>query len=101
MRLRSARPLFAVLLVLVLVAGLAGCKGKAEEVTTTPTPTAAAGQNPGEPRRGGTVVIGWSAAPTGVNEFITQSTAITSEVTPGAARLTRASSDSVAPGAQA
>jgi peptide/nickel transport system substrate-binding protein len=62
-------------LVLFLVAA---CKGKGEEGagTTTPTPAAADGQ----PRRGGTVVIGWSAAPTGVNELITQGTAITTEV---------------------
>ncbi|HWN45089.1 MAG TPA: ABC transporter substrate-binding protein [Thermoanaerobaculia bacterium] len=74
MRPRSARPLFAVLLVLLLVAA---CKGNGEEgAGTTPTPTAAAG----EPRRGGTVVIGWSAAATGVNELITQGTAITTEL---------------------
>ncbi|MEA2561710.1 MAG: peptide/nickel transport system substrate-binding protein [Acidobacteriota bacterium] len=79
MRLRSARPLFAVLSVLLLVAG---CKGNSEEgAGTTPTPAAAAGQDPGQPRRGGTAVIGWSAAATGVNELITQGTAITTEVT--------------------
>jgi peptide/nickel transport system substrate-binding protein len=71
MRPRSARPLFAVLLVLLF-----GCNGKGEENATTPTPAAA----PGDPQRGGTVVIGWSAAPTGVNELITQGTAITTEV---------------------
>lgn len=75
MRLRSARPLFAVLLVLLLVAG---CNGNEKEgADTTPTPAAAAG----EPRRGGTVVVGWNAAPTGVNELITPATAITTEVT--------------------
>ena len=72
MRPRSARPLFAVLLVLLLVAA---CKGNGEEGAGT-TPTAAVG----EPRRGGTVVIGWSAAATGVNELITQGTAITTEL---------------------
>jgi peptide/nickel transport system substrate-binding protein len=84
MQPRSARPLFAVLLVLLLVAGGMGCNGKGEEnadtTASTPTPAAAAGQEPGQPRRGGTVVIGWSAAPTGVNELITQGTAITTEV---------------------
>ena len=75
MRSRSARPLFALLLVLLFVAG---CNGNGEDRSTpTPTPVADA---PGEPRRGGTVVIPWSAAPTGVNEVITQSTAITTEV---------------------
>ncbi len=78
MRPRSARPLFAVLLVLLLVAGCNG-QGK-EEADTTPAPAAAAGQNPGQPRRGGTVVIGWTAAATGVNELITQGTAITTEL---------------------
>lgn len=75
MRLRSARPLFAVLLVLLLAGGAAACRDKEEEVAGTPTPRA-----PSEPRPGGTVVIGWSAAPTGVNELITQGTAITTEV---------------------
>lgn len=74
MRSRSARPLFALLLVLLLVAG---CNGNGENgSSTTPTPAA----DSGEPRRGGTVVIPWSAAPTGVNEVITQGTAITTEV---------------------
>ena len=73
MRSRSARPLFAALLVLLLVAG---CNGNGDDGTATaPTPAAAA-----DPRRGGTVVIGWSAAPTGVNELITQGTAVTTEV---------------------
>lgn len=72
MRCRSARPLFAVLLVLSLF----GCNGKPED-GTAPTP---APQQAGEPRRGGTVVIGWSAAPTGVNQAITQGTAITTEL---------------------
>jgi peptide/nickel transport system substrate-binding protein len=77
MRLRPARPLFAVLLVLLLVAGSIGCNGNGEErAGTTPTPAA----DPGQPRRGGTVVIGWSAAPTGVNQAITQGTAITTEI---------------------
>jgi peptide/nickel transport system substrate-binding protein len=62
-------------LVLLLVAG---CNGKREEgAATTPTPAAAAG----EPQRGGTAVVGWSAAATGVNELITQGTAITTELT--------------------
>ncbi|HEX5714598.1 MAG TPA: ABC transporter substrate-binding protein [Thermoanaerobaculia bacterium] len=74
MRPRSARPLFAVLLVLLLVAA---CKGNGEEgAGTTPTPAA----DPSQPRRGGTVVVGWSAAATGVNELITQGTAITTEL---------------------
>ena len=74
MRARSARPLFAVLLVLFLLGSL-GCKGKPEE-GTAPTPAPQAG----EPRRGGTVVVGWTAAPTGVNQAITQNTAITTEL---------------------
>lgn len=74
MRSRPVRPLFAILLVLLFVAG---CKGNGEEGKAT-TPAPAAG--PGDPQRGGTVVVGWSAAPTGVNELITQGTAITTEV---------------------
>ena len=68
MRPRPARPLFAVLLVLLLVSG---CKGNGEEgaagtASRTPTPAA----DPSQPRRGGTVVVGWSAAATGVNDLI-------------------------------
>jgi peptide/nickel transport system substrate-binding protein len=54
----------------------AGCNGKGNDSSTAPTPAADLGQ----PRRGGTVVVGWSAAPTGVNETITQGTAITTEL---------------------
>lgn len=77
MRSRSARPLFAVLLVLLLVAG---CNGNGDDgATPTPAPAADA-QKPGQPRRGGTIVVAWSAAPTGVNEVIARNTAITTEV---------------------
>lgn len=77
MRSRSARPLFAVVLVLFLVAGCNGGKGGKEDGAATPAPRPASAM---EPRRGGTVVIGWTAAPTGVNELITQATAITTEL---------------------
>lgn len=77
MRSRSARPLFAVLLVLFLVAA---CKGRDEDRAGTAATPAVAAETPGPPRRGGTVVIGWSAAPTGVNELITQGTAVTTEL---------------------
>src|SRR5687768_9486751 len=76
---RSARPRAAVLwvhAVLVALLLLAGCNGRGENTQeSTPAPEAAA-----QPQRGGTVVIGWTAAPTGVNELITQSTAITTEL---------------------
>ncbi|HET9225912.1 MAG TPA: ABC transporter substrate-binding protein [Thermoanaerobaculia bacterium] len=72
---RSARPLFAALLVLFLF-GCIGCNGKPEDDAAPPP----APQAEGEARRGGTVVIGWSAAPTGVNQAITQGTAITTEM---------------------
>ncbi|MFL6199662.1 MAG: ABC transporter substrate-binding protein [Thermoanaerobaculia bacterium] len=80
MRSRSARPLFAVVLVLFLAAGCNGCnggKGGKEDGAATPTPRPASALGP---QRGGTVVVGWSAAPTGVNELITQGTAITTEL---------------------
>lgn len=70
---RSARPFFALLLVLVL----AGCNGNGEDgPPRTPTPAAAVG----EPQRGGTVVLSWSSGPTGVNETIAENTAVTSEL---------------------
>lgn len=72
MRSRSARPLFAVLLVLFLF----GCNGKGDD-TARPTP---APEATGEPRRGGTVVVGWTAPPTGVNQAITRGTAVTTEL---------------------
>ncbi|MFL6291117.1 MAG: ABC transporter substrate-binding protein [Thermoanaerobaculia bacterium] len=80
MRSRSARPLFAVVLVLCLMAACNGCNGghrggEDDAATPAPRPASALG-----PQRGGTVVVGWSAAPTGVNELITQGTAITTEL---------------------
>jgi len=77
MRSRSARPLFAVVLVLFLTAGCDGGNGDGENGAATPAPRPASALGP---QRGGTVVIGWSAAPTGVNELITQATAITTEL---------------------
>ncbi|HEY3492658.1 MAG TPA: hypothetical protein VGK43_06875, partial [Solirubrobacterales bacterium] len=59
-----------------MVLFLFGCNGKKEE-DAAPTP---APQAEGEARRGGTVVVGWSAPPTGVNQAITQGTAITTEM---------------------
>lgn len=71
---RSAR--FAVLFAASLpILVLAGCGSPDEKTAETPPPQAAA-----TPQRGGTAVVVWSAAPTGVNEAITQGTAITTEV---------------------
>jgi peptide/nickel transport system substrate-binding protein len=75
MRARSARLLSVVLLAALV---LTGCYGKGKDEAP---PRAADGQTgAAAPRRGGTVVIGWSAAPTGVNEVVTQGTAVTTEV---------------------
>ncbi|HWM91009.1 MAG TPA: ABC transporter substrate-binding protein [Thermoanaerobaculia bacterium] len=77
MRFRPARPFHAALLVLAILSVLAGCNGGGEEKgNPTPAPAAATG----EPQRGGTVVIGWSAGPTGINEVISHSTLVTTEV---------------------
>lgn len=71
---RSAR--FAVLFATSLsILALAGCNSPRDKAGETPPP-----QTPATPQRGGTVVVAWSAAPTGVNEAITQGTAITTEI---------------------
>lgn len=71
---RSAR--FAVLFAASLpILALTGCDSPREKTGETPPPQASA-----TPQRGGTAVVAWSAAPTGVNEVITQGTAITTEI---------------------
>lgn len=71
---RSAR--FAVLFATSLsILALVGCNSPRDKAGETPPP-----QTPTTPQRGGTVVVAWSAAPTGVNEAITQGTAITTEI---------------------
>jgi peptide/nickel transport system substrate-binding protein len=69
------RPAIAVLLAASLFTlVLAGCGGPGEKGGETPPAQTAA------PRPGGTAVICWSAASTGVNELTTQGTAITTEI---------------------
>lgn len=76
---RPARPLTAVLLSALLLTGLlAGCGGQPGEDTANRPETPATPAD--QPRRGGTVVVAWSAEPTGVNELIAPITAITTEV---------------------
>jgi peptide/nickel transport system substrate-binding protein len=63
-------------LVLPVLFLLAGCNGKEDDgAGITPTPEAAA-----QPQRGGTVVIGWSAGPGGINELTAPNSVITTEV---------------------
>ena len=73
---RSARFLFAASLPILV---LAGCGSPSEKTGETPpvSPDSAASATP---QRGGTAVVVWSAAPTGVNDAITQGTAITTEI---------------------
>lgn len=76
---RPARPLTAVLLSTLLLTGLfAGCGGRAGEESANRPETAATPA--AQPQRGGTVVVAWSAEPTGVNELIAPITAVTTEV---------------------
>jgi peptide/nickel transport system substrate-binding protein len=70
---RSVVPL-ALPLAVALLAG--GCRGSEREVSATAAQPAAAEA----PRRGGTVVTGWTAEPAGVNELILPSLVINSEV---------------------
>jgi ABC-type transport system substrate-binding protein len=65
------RPARFLLPALLIFAFLAGCKEKA----SPPQPRAAEG-----PRRGGTIVTGWGAEPSGLNEYTTPSTNTTNEV---------------------
>jgi peptide/nickel transport system substrate-binding protein len=78
MHVRSATAVLLAASLSILV--LAGCGGPAgptgkDGETAPPRPEATA-----TPRRGGTAVVSWIAAPTGVNELTTQGTAITTEV---------------------
>ncbi len=74
---RSARS--AVLLAASLsILALTGCGSPGEKTGETPPPQTPA--STAAPQRGGTAVVVWSAAPTGVNEVTTQGTAITTEV---------------------
>lgn len=76
---RSAR--FAVLFAASLpILVLAGCGSPGEKTGETPPPVSPDSAASSTPQRGGTAVVVWSAAPTGVNEAITQGTAITTEV---------------------
>src|SRR5262245_51598756 len=63
------------LLPILCAALLAACGNQAE---TGPRPEGAAAE--GTPRRGGTVVTGWTAEPLGVNDLIVPTTSINSEV---------------------
>jgi peptide/nickel transport system substrate-binding protein len=58
---------------------LTGCGKPRENGGETP-PAAAGTAAEASPQRGGTVVVSWSASPTGVNELIIQPTAITTEI---------------------
>jgi peptide/nickel transport system substrate-binding protein len=75
MRARSARLLSAVLLAVLV---LTGCKGRGEDGAPPRATNGPAAQT--TPQRGGTVVVGWTAAPTGINELTTQSSVVTTEV---------------------
>ncbi|MES1211438.1 MAG: ABC transporter substrate-binding protein, partial [Acidobacteriota bacterium] len=74
-----ARPARSAVLPALVLAALSltmtGCRGN-EDKSGEAAPTPAAEM---KPQRGGTVVIAWSAAPTGVNELIVPNTAITTE----------------------
>jgi peptide/nickel transport system substrate-binding protein len=74
MHVRSATAVLLAASLSTLV--LAGCGGPGKEGETPP----AAGQVTATPQRGGTAVVSWIAAPTGVNELTTQGTAITTEI---------------------
>jgi peptide/nickel transport system substrate-binding protein len=71
--IRRARLLLALPLAVALVAG--GCRRAEQE-----NPAAATQSPPEGPRRGGTVVAGWTAEPAGVNELILLSSQVNSEI---------------------
>ncbi len=73
---RSAVLPALVLTAATLAATLTGCGGN--DGTTGETAPAPAAEM--KPQRGGTAVVSWIAAPTGVNELIVPNTAITTEV---------------------
>lgn len=70
--IRRTRILLALPLAVALLAG--GCRAAEKEDSPAPQPAAEG------PRRGGTVVTGWTAEPAGVNELILPSLQVNSEV---------------------
>jgi len=72
--IRPIRLLYPILLAALLVA----CGAREETRPQPPQPDGAAAQ--GTPRRGGTVVTGWTTEPLGVNDLIIPTTALTNEV---------------------
>ncbi len=78
MHVRSATAvLLAASFSILVLAGCGGPAGPAGKDGETPPPRSEAAA---APRRGGTAVVSWIAAPTGVNELTTQGTAITTEI---------------------
>jgi peptide/nickel transport system substrate-binding protein len=79
LRSKTIGPRPRLLLALPLAAALlaAGCRAGEEKPNPENTDTPAAAE---APRRGGTAVVGWTAEPTGVNEYIQQPSNINSEI---------------------